>query len=243
MIVIPAIDLKDGKCVRLEQGKMDKDTVYGDNPAEMAQKWVAEGAERLHVVDLNGAFAGEPKNLEAIKAIVAAVKIPVQVGGGIRDIPTMERLFDLGVERLILGTSACRNPELVKEACEKFPDGIIAGIDASNGRVAIKGWAEVTVKLALNLAKEVEEAGVCAIIYTDISRDGMMQGPNLDAIRRMADSVNIPIIASGGVSSLRDIRNLKILEVTGVAGVITGKAIYSGALDLKQAIKVGKGEA
>lgn len=241
MIVIPAIDLKDGRCVRLEQGKMDKDTVYGDNPADMAVKWAECGAERLHVVDLNGAFAGEPKNLEAIKAIVAAVNIPVQVGGGIRDISTMERLFDLGVERLILGTSACQNPELVKEACKKFPDGIIAGIDASNGMVAIKGWAEITAKDALDLAREMEEAGVSAIIYTDISRDGMMKGPNLNTIKRMADAVNIPVIASGGVSSLRDIRNLKILEVAGVAGVITGKAIYSGALDLKKAIEVAKG--
>lgn len=240
MIVIPAIDLKDGRCVRLVQGEMDKDTVYGDNPAEMAKKWEAAGAELLHVVDLNGAFAGEPKNLEAIKEIVASVDMPVQVGGGIRDIATIERLFKLGVSRAILGTSACRNPELVKEACKQFPERIIAGIDASDGRVAINGWAEVTNKLALNLAREMEQTGVSIIIYTDISRDGMMQGPNLDSIKRMAEAVTIPTVASGGVSSLTDIRNLRVLESIGVAGVITGKAIYSGAIDLKEAIAIAR---
>jgi len=241
VIVIPAIDLKDGKCVRLEQGLMERDTVFNDNPGAQARAWQDQGAELLHIVDLDGAFAGEPKNRQAIEAIVRAVSIPTQLGGGIRDMATIEAYLSLGISRVIIGTAAQRNPELVKEACEKFPGRIVVGIDAKDGMVAVQGWAEVTGITAVELAKKFEGFGVSAIIYTDISRDGMLQGPNVEATRQLAESINIPVIASGGLSTLQDIENLMTVESAGVTGVITGKAIYTGAIDLAEAIRTGKG--
>jgi phosphoribosylformimino-5-aminoimidazole carboxamide ribotide isomerase len=236
MIVIPAIDLKEGNCVRLEQGLMEKDTVFSDDPAAQALEWQRQGAELLHIVDLDGAFAGEPKNRSAIEAIVASLTIPTQLGGGIRDLPTIEAYLTLGIGRVIIGTAAQRNPELVEEACRLYPGRIVVGIDAKNGMVAVQGWAEVTGIKAVDLAKRFEGYGVAAIIYTDISRDGMMQGPNIAATRELAESVAIPVIASGGVSSLHDIENLMAIESSGVTGVITGKAIYTGAIRLAEAV-------
>jgi phosphoribosylformimino-5-aminoimidazole carboxamide ribotide isomerase len=242
MIVIPAIDLKDGQCVRLEQGLMERDTVFCDSPAEQALTWQNQGAELLHLVDLNGAFAGEPKNRSSIEEIVRTVSIPTQLGGGIRDIPTIEAYLSLGINRVILGTAAQRNPELVKEACRLFPDQIVVGIDAKDGMVAVQGWAEVTDISARELAKKFEGYGVAAVIYTDISRDGMLVGPNIDATRALAEGVAIPIIASGGVSKMADIEALMSIEESGVVGVITGKAIYTGAIRLADAIALTKGQ-
>jgi phosphoribosylformimino-5-aminoimidazole carboxamide ribotide isomerase len=239
-IVIPAIDLKEGKCVRLEQGLMERDTVFCENPAEQAREWAGQGAELLHIVDLDGAFAGVPKNKEAITAIVNSIPIPTQLGGGIRDLPTIEAYLVLGVGRVILGTAAQRNPELVMEACRLFPGRIVVGIDAKNGMVAVKGWAEVTDARAVDLARRFEGYGVAAIIYTDISRDGMMAGPNIEATKALAEAVSIPVIASGGVSSLADIENLMTVETFGVSGVITGRAIYTGAFKLAEAIALTK---
>ena len=241
MIVIPAIDLKEGKCVRLEQGLMEKDTVFNDDPGAQARAWQDQGAELLHIVDLDGAFAGEPKNRSAIESIIKAITIPAQLGGGIRDIATIEAYLSLGLSRVIIGTAAQRNPELVREACAKFPGRIVVGIDARDGMVAVQGWAEVTDITAVELARKFEDCGVTAIIYTDISRDGMLQGPNLEATRALAESVSIPIIASGGVSSLKDIENLMEIESAGVTGVITGKAVYTGAIRLNEAIALTKG--
>ncbi len=243
MIVIPAIDLKEGKCVRLEQGLMDKDTVFNDNPAAQARAWQDQGAELLHIVDLDGAFAGEPKNRAAIEAIVKAISIPSQLGGGIRDMATIEGYLALGLSRVIIGTAAQRNPELVREACLKFPGRIVVGIDAKNGMVAVQGWAELTDISAVDLARKLEGFGVSAIIYTDISRDGMLQGPNLEATKALAESVSIPIIASGGVSSLKDIQNLMAIESSGISGVITGKAVYTGAIRLAEAVALTRGSA
>ena len=236
MIVIPAIDLKEGNCVRLEQGEMDRDTVFSDNPAQQALKWQQAGAELLHLVDLDGAFAGEPKNRNAIESILKTITIPAQLGGGIRDIATIEAYLGLGLSRVIIGTAAQRNPELVVEACRRFPGRIVVGIDARDGMVAVQGWAEVTGITAVDLARKFEDCGVAAIIYTDISRDGMMGGPNLEATKALAEAVAIPVIASGGVSSLKDIENLMAIERSGIHGVITGKAIYTGALNLVDAI-------
>ncbi|BEH11615.1 MULTISPECIES: 1-(5-phosphoribosyl)-5-[(5-phosphoribosylamino)methylideneamino]imidazole-4-carboxamide isomerase [Geobacter] len=240
MIVIPAIDLKEGKCVRLEQGLMEKDTVFCDNPADQAREWERQGAELLHIVDLDGAFAGEPKNRASIEAIVKAIAIPTQLGGGIRDIPTIEAYLSLGIGRVILGTAAQRNPELVEEACRLFPGRIVVGIDAKNGMVAVQGWAEVTGVTAVDLARRFEGYGVAAIIYTDIARDGMMQGPNIEATRALAEAISIPVIASGGVSSLEDIENLIAIEASGIAGAITGKAVYTGAINLAEAVALTK---
>ncbi len=236
MLIIPAIDLKEGKCVRLEQGLMDKATVYGEDPAAMAKHWESQGAELLHVVDLNGAFAGVPKNLDAIKAIRKAVKMSIEVGGGIRDLATIETLVSIGIDRIILGTAAIENPQFVAEACKKFPGKIIVGIDAKEGMVAIKGWAEVTQVTAVDLALKMQDHGVIAIIYTDIKRDGMLSGPNVEATRDLAKALHIPVIASGGVHTMKDIENLLAVRHVGVTGVITGKAIYSGSLNLKEAI-------
>jgi len=241
VIVIPAIDLKEGKCVRLEQGLMERDTVFNDHPGAQARAWQEQGAELLHIVDLDGAFAGEPKNRAAIEEIVNSISIPSQLGGGIRDLATVEAYLSLGIGRVIIGTAAQRNPEFVKEACAKFPGRIVVGIDAKNGMVAVQGWAELTGVTAVELARKFEGFGVAAIIYTDISRDGMMQGPNIEATRQLAEAISIPVIASGGLSSLKDIENLMAIESSGVTGVITGKAIYSGAIDLSEAIKISKG--
>ena len=236
MLIIPAIDLKEGKCVRLEQGLMDKATVYSDDPATTAKHWEAQGAELLHVVDLNGAFAGVPKNLDAIKAIRSAVKMPIEVGGGIRDMATIRTLVSIGIERIILGTAAIENPAFVQEACREFPGRIIVGIDARDGLVAIKGWAEVTKVKAVDLATQMQDYGVIAIIYTDIKRDGMLSRPNIEATKALAEALHIPVIASGGVHTMKDVENLLAVRYSGVSGVITGKAIYSGSLNLKEAI-------
>ena len=241
MIILPAIDLKEGRCVRLEQGLMDKDTVYNDDPAAQALLWQQQGGEYLHIVDLDGAFAGAPKNKSAIEAIVSAIEIPSELGGGIRDLQTIEAYLDLGINRVILGTIAKEKPELVKEACRLFPGQIVVGIDAKDGLVAVRGWADVTEKKATEMAKEMEHFGVEAIIYTDIARDGMMQGPNIEATKTLAESITIPVIASGGLSTLDDIRRLIEIEESGVTGVITGKAIYSGAIDLREAVALSKG--
>src|SRR5512144_1652000 len=230
MLIIPAIDLKEGKCVRLEQGLMDKATVYSDDPATTARHWESQGAEVLHVVDLDGAFAGAPRNLDAIK-------IPIEVGGGIRDIATINALVSIGIDRIILGTAAIENPAFVQEACGRFPGKIIVGIDARDGMVAIKGWAEVTKVKAVDLAKQMQDYGVIAIIYTDIKRDGMLTGPNIEATKALAESLRIPVIASGGVHTMKDIENLLSVRCNGVSGVITGKAIYSGSLNLREAIQ------
>jgi phosphoribosylformimino-5-aminoimidazole carboxamide ribotide isomerase len=235
-IVIPAIDLKEGNCVRLEQGMMDKDTVFSDNPSAQSLEWECQGAERLHIVDLDGAFAGAPKNRAAIESIVSSDSIPVQVGGGIRDMETIEAYIDMGVNWVILGTAAQKKPELVQAACRKFPGRIIVGIDAKNGMVAINGWAEVTDERAIDLARKFVGYGVSAIIYTDIARDGMLSGPNLDARRDLAIGIDAPVFASGGVSTLSDIDALMVLESSGVAGVITGRAIYTGAIKLAEAV-------
>ncbi len=240
MIVIPAIDLKDGQCVRLEQGLMERDTVFCDSPARQALEWQNQGAELLHIVDLNGAFAGEPKNRASIEEIVRAISLPTQLGGGIRDVQTIEAYLSLGIGRVILGTAAQKNPELVREACRLFPGHIVVGIDAKDGLVAVQGWAEVTGISALELAKKFEGFGVAAIVYTDISRDGMLSGPNIEATRKLAEGVAIPVIASGGVSRMADIEALMAIEESGIIGVITGKAIYTGAIRLAEAIAMTK---
>ncbi|MGD9875150.1 1-(5-phosphoribosyl)-5-[(5-phosphoribosylamino)methylideneamino]imidazole-4-carboxamide isomerase [Desulfococcus sp.] len=236
MIIIPAIDIKNGKCVRLRQGRMDSETVFGEDPAAMALRWEADGAEMIHVVDLDGAVEKKPRNLVSIKRILDAVKIPIQVGGGIRDIETIEMYLSVGIRRIIIGTEAIRNPALVEEACRNHPGRIVVGIDAREGLVAIEGWTETTRTRAVELARRFEQSGVAAINFTDIHRDGMQTGPNLEATRELAESVSIPVVASGGVSTLRDIRNLMPLEPFGVIGVITGKALYAGTLNLKEAI-------
>jgi phosphoribosylformimino-5-aminoimidazole carboxamide ribotide isomerase len=240
MIIIPAIDLKDGKCVRLLQGKKEEVTVYSDDPAAMAKQWESLGAELLHVVDLDGAFTGEQKNFEKIKAIREAINIPIELGGGIRDVERIEMLISLGVDRTIIGTSAAKNPEMVKEACAKFPGKVIVGIDAKDGKVAVKGWVEVTELDAIEFARDMESAGAAGIIYTDISRDGMLTGPNIEAMAKMVESVNIPVIASGGVSKLDDVNSL--MKIDNLWGVITGKALYAGSMKLEDAIAVTKGK-
>jgi phosphoribosylformimino-5-aminoimidazole carboxamide ribotide isomerase len=241
MLVIPAIDIKGGRCVRLLQGRMDAETVFSDDPAAMALRWEAQGAGMLHVVDLDGAVGKTPRNLDTIKAILAAVRIPVQVGGGIRSLETLNMYAEMGVGRMVIGTEAIRNPEMVRSACRAFPGAIVVGIDAKDGLVAIEGWTETTSQTAVELARRFEDAGVSAINFTDIRRDGMQTGPNLEETRRLADAIRIPVIASGGVSSVDDIRRLLPLGPSGVAGVITGRALYSGALDLKEAIRIAAG--
>ncbi|MGB2893631.1 MAG: 1-(5-phosphoribosyl)-5-[(5-phosphoribosylamino)methylideneamino]imidazole-4-carboxamide isomerase [Albidovulum sp.] len=239
MILYPAIDLKDGQCVRLLHGEMDKATVFGDNPAAQAAKFEAAGCEWLHLVDLNGAFAGAPVNAAAVEAILARVRVPAQLGGGIRDMATIEAWLAKGLARVILGTVAVENPALVREAAAAFPGKVAVGIDARNGKVATKGWAEETDILVTDLAKSFEDAGVAAIIYTDILRDGAMKGPNIAATEALARAVSVPVIASGGVSSLAD---LVALRDTGViAGAISGRALYDGAIELRQALEVLSG--
>jgi phosphoribosylformimino-5-aminoimidazole carboxamide ribotide isomerase len=241
MIVIPAIDLKDGKCVRLLQGKKDAVTVYSDDPSATAKHWASLGAELLHVVDLDGAFTGEQKNFDRIREIRNAIDVPIEVGGGIRDIERIEKLVSLGVDRVIIGTSAAKDPEMVGRACEKFPGRVLAGIDAKDGKVAVKGWVEVTTLNAIDFALQMRKAGTAGIIYTDISRDGMLSGPNVEAMAKMVNAVDIPVIASGGVSKIEDVRELK--RIKDLWGVITGKALYAGTLDLREAIEVVKEES
>ncbi|MEM6373943.1 MAG: 1-(5-phosphoribosyl)-5-[(5-phosphoribosylamino)methylideneamino]imidazole-4-carboxamide isomerase [Pseudomonadota bacterium] len=234
MILYPAIDLKDGQAVRLVHGDMDRATVFNDDPAAQARAFVDAGCAWLHLVDLNGAFAGTPVNAAPVEAILKACPVPAQLGGGIRDIATIEAWLDKGLARVILGTVAVENPTLVRDAARAFPDQVAVGIDARNGRVATKGWATETDVIATDLARSFEDAGVAAIIYTDINRDGAMGGPNIEATQALAHAVSIPVIASGGVSSLED---LQALKATGaIAGAISGRALYDGAIDLATAL-------
>ena len=240
MIIYPAIDIRGGRCVRLTEGRFDAETVFADDPAEMALKWAGMGAEFLHLVDLDGALAGEGKNVPVIERILQSVNIPVQLGGGIRNLETIEKLLALGVTRLILGSAAVKNPQLVEEACKKYPGHIAVGIDAKNGEVAIEGWGKGSGVAATELAKKMAAYGVETIIYTDISRDGMLSGVNVEATAALARACGVPIIASGGVASLEDIRRVKAVESDGVQGCIIGKAIYTGAMDLKAALALAK---
>ena len=237
MLIIPAIDLKDGKCVRLKQGRMEESTIFSENPAEMAKKWFNQGARRLHLVDLDGAFAGKPVNDSAIKSIVSELgkKIPIQLGGGIRNLNTVESFLNSGVDSIIIGTAAVTHPEFLKEACYEFPGQIIVGLDAKDGDVAINGWAKLTGHNVIDLAKRFEEYGAESIIYTDIGRDGMLGGVNIDATIKLSESLLVPVVASGGVSSLKDIEDLCEVSNIGIRGVITGRAIYEGSLDFKAA--------
>ncbi len=242
MEVIPAIDLLAGKCVRLYQGDYARSQVFNDNPAEMAQQWVEQGATRLHVVDLDGAKQGKIVNLAAIEAIIAAVAVPIQVGGGLRDRTSVAQLLDLGVQRVILGTVAVEQPQLVADLCQEFPGQIVVGIDARNGKVATRGWLETSEVSATQLATQMQELGAAAIIYTDIHRDGTLSGPNLEALRELATQISIPVIASGGISSITDLLSLLALEPLGVVGAIVGRALYTGDISLKSAIQaVGQG--
>ena len=240
MIIIPAVDLKEGRCVRLSQGRMDQESVYSENPVEMAERWESKGAERLHVVDLNGAVTGKPFHRSLIKEIVRSVHIPIEVGGGIRDLATIENYLSSGVGWVILGTAAYQNRALIEEACLRYPDKVILGIDAKKGKVAIQGWNEVVSLGAVDVVKQVDGIGLSAIIFTDIERDGMGTGLNFESTRDLARSTSIPVIASGGVSRIEDIEHLLDLEPDGVVGVIVGRALYTGNLKLEEAIQITK---
>lgn len=245
MLLIPAIDLKDGHCVRLKQGDMDQATVFSDDPGKMARHWLEQGARRLHLVDLNGAFAGKPKNESAVKAIIQAVRefalandteeIPIQLGGGIRDLDTIERYLDDGLSYIIIGTAAVKNPGFLHDACSAFPGQIIVGLDAKDGKVATDGWSKLSGHEVIDLAKKFEDYGCEAVVYTDIGRDGMMGGVNIEATVKLARSVSIPIIASGGVHDIKDVEALCAVEDEGIEGVICGRSIYEGTLNLREA--------
>ncbi len=241
MIVIPAIDLKDGRCVRLSQGRMDQESVYSEDPVGMAKRWESKGARRLHVVDLNGAVIGKPMHQSVIAEIVRTVRIPVEVGGGIRDLEIIEDYLSMGVEWVILGTVAFRNPDLVREACRRFPERVMLSIDAKGERVAIEGWYEVVSLKTIDLSKQFEGLGLSAIILTDVERDGMGTGLNWEMIRNISKATSIPVIASGGISRTEEIASLKKLESQGVMGVIVGRALYTGQIDLEEAIRVAQG--
>ncbi len=237
MLLIPAIDLKDGQCVRLKQGDMDQSTVFGEDPAAMARNWVNKGARRVHLVDLNGAFAGKPKNEQAIRAILKEVgsEVDVQLGGGIRDLDTIERYLDAGLRYVIIGTAAVKNPGFLQDACTAFGGHIIVGLDAKDGKVATDGWSKLTGHEVVDLGKKFQDYGVEGIIYTDIGRDGMLSGVNIEATVKLAQALSIPVIASGGLSNLEDIRQLCAVQEEGVEGVICGRSIYSGDLDFEAA--------
>lgn len=237
MLIIPAIDIKDGKCVRLKQGDMQDATIYSENPTAMASHWKDQGARRLHVVDLNGAAAGKPKNEAVIKSIVQAVgdSLPVQLGGGIRDLDTMEHYLDLGVSYIIIGTAAVKNPGFLQDACTAFAGHVIVGLDAKDGKVAVEGWSKMTRHDVIDLAKKFQDYGVEAIIYTDIGRDGMLSGINIEATVKLAQQLSVPVIASGGLTGLPDIEALCKVESEGITGVVTGRAIYQGTIDFKKA--------
>ncbi|MEN8204778.1 MAG: 1-(5-phosphoribosyl)-5-[(5-phosphoribosylamino)methylideneamino]imidazole-4-carboxamide isomerase [Pseudomonadota bacterium] len=236
MLLIPAIDLKDGKCVRLRQGRMEDETVFGDNPVEVAQRWVDAGARRLHMVDLNGAFEGKPVNAGAIKAVAESFPdLPIQVGGGIRDEETVQAYLDAGVQYAIIGTRAVSAPHFVNDLCVEFPGHIIVGLDAKDGKVAIEGWSKLSHHSVTDMAQRFEQDGVEAIVFTDIGRDGMMSGVNVDSTVALAQAINIPVIASGGITNIDDIRALCAVSDEGIMGAITGRAIYEGSLDLESA--------
>ena len=239
MLVIPAIDLKDGKCVRLRQGRMEDETVFGDDPVEVAQRWVEAGARRLHMVDLNGAFAGKPVNAGAIKAVAEAFPdLPIQVGGGIRDEDTVAAYLEAGVQYTIIGTRAVSTPHFINDLCLEFPGHILVGLDAKEGRIAIDGWSKLSHHSAIDMARRFEQDGVEAIVFTDIGRDGMMSGVNVESTLKLAQSITIPVIASGGITNLDDIRALCAVSDEGIMGAITGRALYEGSLDLAAAQKL-----
>lgn len=238
MILFPAIDLKDGECVRLVHGDMDKVTVFNRDPADQAAKFERQGFTWLHIVDLNGAFAGRPVNADAVSAVLSRVRLKVQLGGGIRDLATIEAWLSKGVERVILGTVAVKNPDLVREACRKWPGRVAIGVDARDGFVAVEGWAETSSLSALALAQRLEDAGAAALIYTDISRDGGLTGVNVEATADLASRIKTPVIASGGVSSIQDLARLKAVAKSGIAGVISGRALYDGRIDPEAALKL-----
>jgi len=236
MLIIPAIDLKDGQCVRLRQGAMEDSTVFSDDPVATAQRWVDAGCRRLHLVDLNGAFAGQPVNADAVTAIAAAFPdLPIQIGGGLRSLATIERYVVAGVRYVIIGTQAVREPAFVGEACRAFPGRVIVGLDARDGRVATDGWAEVSALRATDLARRFADQGVTALIYTDIARDGMLEGVNVAATVEVASAASIPVIASGGITNMLDVEHLAAVRSAGIVGAITGRAIYEGSLDLAEA--------
>jgi len=245
MLIIPAIDLKDGKCVRLKQGEMASATVYSDEPGETAAGFVKQGARRIHVVDLNGAFAGKPRNEEAVKRIIAAAgpDVPVQLGGGIRDLDTIERYLDDGISFVIIGTAAVKNPGFLHEACDAFPGHVMVGLDARDGKVATDGWSKITGHDVIDLAKRFQDYGVEAVVYTDIGRDGMQTGVNIEATVKLAQALAVPVIASGGVNDLGDVTRLCAIEAEGVMGAITGRALYEGTLDLARAQDLADGRA
>ena len=240
MIIIPAIDIKDGKCVRLAQGKFDRVTTYGDNPVEMALRWMQKGAELIHIVDLDGSVAGMPRNANIILDITRNIDVPIQVGGGIRNMETIEFYLGNGVSSVILGTTALQNENIVRNACEEFPNKIILGIDALDGNVAVRGWTQTTEKNAVDLAMHYENYRLKAIVYTDIERDGMGTGVNVEATRNLAKAISIPVIASGGVASIADVENLLAIEDCEIYGVIVGRALYTGAVSLEEAIRESK---
>ena len=236
-MILPAVDIRGGRCVRLLQGRLDQETVYYDRPADAARRWADEGAELIHVVDLDGAFAGEPANFDRVAEIVREVAVPVEIGGGVRTTDTVRRYLDLGIARVVMGSRALREPEWLAEVCAAFPQRIVAGIDARDGRVATDGWAEVSDVDAIDFAQQLDGMGLRAIAFTDVATDGMMRGPNLDALGRLATSVSTPVVASGGISSLDDVRHVAAL---GVEGMIIGKALFTGALSLPEAIAAAR---
>jgi phosphoribosylformimino-5-aminoimidazole carboxamide ribotide isomerase len=237
MLIIPAIDLKDGRCVRLQQGDMDKATVFSEDPVAMARHWAAQGARRLHIVDLNGAVAGKPKNEKVIREMIGAVgeTLPIQLGGGIRDLDTIESYIDAGVAYVIIGTAAVKNPGFLHDACYAFPGHIIVGLDAKDGKVAVEGWSKMTGHDVVDLGKKFEDYGVEALVYTDIGRDGMLTGVNVEATLKLAQAIKIPIVASGGLSSVKDVQAVCKLVPEGIVGAIAGRALYEGKLDFKKA--------
>ena len=242
MLIIPAIDIKDGKCVRLQQGDMNRETVFSDDPSAISVHWLDKGAKRLHVVDLNGASAGKPKNELVIRGIISALDadLPIQLGGGIRDLDTIERYLDAGITWVVIGTAAVKNPGFLHEACDAFPGHIIVGLDARDGKVATDGWSKITGHDVVDLAKRFQDYGVEAIIYTDIGRDGMMTGVNIDATVNLARALTVPVIASGGINGLDDVRKLCAVEAEGIMGAVTGRAIYEGSLDFAAAQKLAE---
>jgi phosphoribosylformimino-5-aminoimidazole carboxamide ribotide isomerase len=236
MIIIPAVDIKGGRCVRLMEGRADAETVFSEYPQEMARKWVQQGAERLHIIDLDGAFEKGPRNSSIIKEIVETIPVPTQLGGGIRDLKTVEQYLDLGLTQVIIGTAALKNSSMVQEACRLFPDQIMVSLDARDNRIAVEGWTELSEIDPIDLVKPYEDWGVKAVIFTDISRDGTQQGPSISSTRRLAQATRLPVIAAGGIATLADVQSLAPLGADGLVGMITGRAIYSGSLNLAEAI-------